>query len=240
MNLYSFVEGYVQVPPVIQATALVVILLLTAGVIVRSRLAGAADSAVPDPGFSLRNVFEILVEALADQGRSIIGEGYRTYFPLVGAIFFFILIGNVTGLIPGLGEPATGNVNTAAAWALISFGAYNYIGIRKHGWKYIYQFMGPAMMHLNIGGKEYHVRVLTPVFLPLELILHVARIITLTVRLIANMFADHAVVGVWIGIVPVVIPAVFMGLGLFVAFLQAFVFALLTMIYIGQALEEPH
>jgi F-type H+-transporting ATPase subunit a len=78
------------------------------------------------------------------------------------------------------------------------------------------------------------------VFLPLELILHVARIITLTVRLIANMFADHAVVAVWIGIVPVVIPAVFMGLGLFVAFLQAFVFALLTMIYIGQALEEPH
>jgi F-type H+-transporting ATPase subunit a len=195
---------------------------------------------LPDEGVSLRNVFEILVEALAEQGRSIIGENYRSYFPLVGAIFFFILIGNVTGLIPGLGEPATGNVNTAAAWALISFATYNYVGIRQHGWKYVYQFMGPALVNLNIAGKHYHVRVLTPVFLPLELILHLARIITLTVRLIANMFADHAVVGVWIGLVPILIPAVFMGLGLFVAFLQAFVFALLTMIYIGQALDEPH
>jgi F-type H+-transporting ATPase subunit a len=131
-------------------------------------------------------------------------------------------------------------VNTAAAWALISFATYNYVGIRHHGWKYVYQFMGPALLNLNIGGKDYHVRILTPIFFPLELVLHVARIITLTVRLIANMFADHAVVGVWIGIVPIVIPAIFMGLGLFVAFLQAFVFALLTMIYIGQALGEPH
>jgi F-type H+-transporting ATPase subunit a len=238
MNLYSVMAG--QIPPVVQATALVVVLLLMAGVIVRGRLAAANGGALPDEGISLRNVFEVLVEALADQGRSIIGENYRTYFPLVGAIFFFILIGNVMGLIPGLGEPTTGNVNTAAAWALISFATYNYVGIRQHGWKYVYQFMGPALLNLNIGGKEYHVRVLTPIFLPLELVLHVARIITLTVRLIANMFADHAVVGVWIGIVPIVIPAIFMGLGLFVAFLQAFVFALLTMIYIGQALEEPH
>jgi len=238
MNLYSVMAA--QISPVIQATALVVILLLSAGVIVRNRLAAADGGALPDEGVSLRNVFEILVEALAEQGRSIIGENYRSYFPLVGAIFFFILIGNVTGLIPGLGEPATGNVNTAAAWALISFATYNYVGIRQHGWKYVYQFMGPALVNLNIAGKRYHVRVLTPVFLPLELILHLARIITLTVRLIANMFADHAVVGVWIGLVPILIPAVFMGLGLFVAFLQAFVFALLTMIYIGQALDEPH
>ncbi len=238
MNLYSILAG--QIPPVFQATALAASLLLLGGLIVRSRLARADGGALPDEGVSLRNIFEVLVEALADQGRSIIGEKYRTYFPLVGAIFFFILIGNISGLVPGLGEPTTGNVNTAAAWALISFATYNYVGIHEHGWKYIYQFMGPALMNLKIGGTEYHVRVLTPIFLPLEIILHLARIITLTVRLIANMFADHAVVGVWIGIVPIVIPAVFMGLGLFVAFLQAFVFALLTMIYIGQAQEEPH
>ena len=217
MTLYGLMEE--QVPPVLQATALVVVLLLTAGVIVRQRLASADGGAVPDQGISLRNIFEVMVEALADQGKSIIGEGYRAYFPLVGAIFFFILIGNILGLVPGLGEPATGNVNTAAAWAIISFTTYNYVGIRKHGWKYIYQFMGPALWNPTIGGKQYHVRVLTPIFLPLELVLHVARIITLTVRLIANMFADHAVVNVWIGLVPIAIPAVFMGLGLFVAFL---------------------
>jgi F-type H+-transporting ATPase subunit a len=100
--------------------------------------------------------------------------------------------------------------------------------------------MGPALMNLEIGGTHFHVRVLAPIFLPLEIVLHLARIITLTVRLIANMFADHALVMAWLKLVPVVLPAVFMGLGLFVAFLQAFVFALLTMIYIGQALEEPH
>ncbi len=238
MNLYSVMAD--QISPVFQATALAASLLLLGGLIVRSRLARADGGALPDEGMSLRNVFEILVEALADQGRSIIGENYRTYFPLVGAIFFFILIGNVSGLVPGLGAPTTGNVNTAAAWALISVATYNYVGIREHGWKYVYQFMGPALMNLKIGGAEYHVRILTPIFFPLEIILHLARIVTLTVRLIANMFADHAVVAVWIGIVPIVIPAVFMGLGLFVAFLQAFVFALLTMIYIGQAQEEPH
>jgi F-type H+-transporting ATPase subunit a len=74
----------------------------------------------------------------------------------------------------------------------------------------------------------------------LELILHFSRILTLTIRLFANMFADHQVVAVWIGLVPFAVPAVFMGLGTFIAFLQAFVFALLTMIYIGGALEEAH
>jgi F-type H+-transporting ATPase subunit a len=238
MNLYSAMAG--QIPPVFQATALAAILLLMAGVIVRSRLARADGGVLPDEGISLRNIFEVLVEALADQGRSIIGEKYRMYFPLVGAIFFFVLIGNVSGLIPGLGEPTTGNVNTALAWAVISFATYNYVGLREHGWKYVYQFMGPVMWTPKIGDKHYHVRALAPIFLVLEPILHAARIVTLTVRLIANMFADHAVVAVWIGLVPIVIPAVFMGLGLFVAFLQAFVFALLTMIYIGQALAEPH
>jgi F-type H+-transporting ATPase subunit a len=81
---------------------------------------------------------------------------------------------------------------------------------------------------------------LTPFFLPLEIVLHFARIVTLAVRLLANMYADHTVVSVWIGLVPVVIPAIFMGLGLMVSFLQAVVFALLTMIYIGSASEEPH
>ncbi len=100
--------------------------------------------------------------------------------------------------------------------------------------------MGPSLWEPEIGGKVWHVRVLTPLFLPLELILHVARIVTLTVRLVANMFADHTVVGVWISLVPIAIPAVFMALGTLVAFLQAFVFSLLTMVYIGSALEEAH
>ena len=238
MNLYRVLGD--QIAPVYQATALVLIILFAAGLVGRRRLATTEAGLLPDEGFSIRNVFEILVEMMADQGRSIIGEGYRAYFPLVGTIFFFILIGNIMGLVPGLGEPATGNVNTAAAWAIISFTTYNYVGIKKHGFNYISHFMGPAFWQPTIGGKTYHVRVLMPIFLPLEILLHFARVITLTVRLVANMFADHAVVVVWISLVPIVVPAVFLGLGLFVAFLQAFVFALLTMIYIGLALDEPH
>ncbi|MEE3328011.1 MAG: FoF1 ATP synthase subunit a [Myxococcota bacterium] len=238
MNLYNVLGN--QIAPVYQATALVLLILLAGGLVVRNRLADGEAGLLPDEGFSIRNIFEVLVEMIADQGRSIIGEHYRSYFPLVGSIFFFVLVGNVMGLVPGLGEPATGNVNTAAAWAIIAFTAYNYIGIKEHGWSYINHFLGPAFWQPTIGGKTYHVRVMMPLFLPLELLLHGARVITLTVRLVANMFADHAVVMVWIGIVPIVVPAIFMGLGLFVAFLQAFVFALLTMIYIGLALDEAH
>ena len=167
------------------------------------------------------------------------GEEYRRYFPVVGSVFFFVMVSNLMSLVPGLGG-ATSDVNTALAWAIISFVVYNYVGIKTHGWKYIYQFMGPSLMEKEIGGKHYHIRVLAPVFVPLEIVLHGARVLTLTVRLVANMFADHTVILIWLGMVPFLIPAIFMGLGLVVSVLQAFVFSLLTMIYIGQALAEPH
>ena len=89
-------------------------------------------------------------------------------------------------------------------------------------------------------GKHVHVRLLAPIFFVLEIPLHFARVLTLALRLLANMFADHTVVGVWLGLVPIAVPAIFMGLGVLVACLQAFVFSLLTMIYIGAALEEAH
>jgi F-type H+-transporting ATPase subunit a len=93
---------------------------------------------------------------------------------------------------------------------------------------------------MEMFGRHVHVRLLAPVFFLLEIPLDLARILTLAVRLLANMFADHTVVTVWLTLVPIVVPRCFMGLGLVVAFLQAFVFALLTMIYIGLALEDPH
>jgi len=224
---------------VFQAALLAAGLLVFAGLAIRRTLATTGGGVVPDEGLSVRNILEVMVEGLANLAQATMGDDYRKYFPVVGTIFVFIAIANVMGLVPWVGG-ATSSVNTGAAWAIISFGVYNYIGIRTHGWKYIYQFMGPALWMPTIGGKVWHVRVLTPLFLPLEIVLHLARIVTLTVRLTANMFADHTVVTVWIGMAPLVVPAVFMGLGLMVAFLQAFVFALLTMIYIGSALEEPH
>jgi F-type H+-transporting ATPase subunit a len=100
--------------------------------------------------------------------------------------------------------------------------------------------MGPSFFEKEIGGRVVHFRMLMPIFLILELPLDLARIFTLAVRLLANMFADHTVILVMLSLVPIGVPAIFMGLGLIISFLQAFIFTLLTMIYIGLALDEPH
>jgi F-type H+-transporting ATPase subunit a len=235
MSIYGPLEGVV--PVLFQSALLAAGMLIAAGVVVRQRIQDGG--ALPDEGITLRNIFEALVEFLDDLATSVMGEHARDYMGLICALFFFILISNLLGLVPMFGG-ATSYVETAFTWAVISFTVYNVVGLRTHGWKYIYQFMGPAVWHAHIGGTEFHVRLMAPLFLPLELLLHVARIATLTVRLVANMFADHTVVALWIGLVPVAVPAIFMGLGTLVAFLQAFVFSLLTMIYIGSALEEAH
>ncbi|MAG32536.1 MAG: F0F1 ATP synthase subunit A [Deltaproteobacteria bacterium] len=214
-------------------------LLILAGLSVKRAVAGENGGVLPEEGLSIRNVVEVVIEALGDLGETTIGEEWRRYFPVVGTIFFFVLVSNFMSLIPGL-LGSTSDRNVTFAWAIVSFAVYNFVGIKQHGWKYIYQFMGPALWELEAGGKHFHVRVLAPFFLPLELLLHLARILTLGIRLLANMFADHKVVVIFLGMVPFAIPAIFMGLGMLVSFLQAFVFALLTMIYIGQALEEPH
>lgn len=237
--IYHFLEESLGIPWVFQASLLACALLLAAGFAVRSRIAGADAGVLPDEGVTIRNLFEVIVEGLANLARDTMGDEWRRYFPVVGTIFFFILIANLLNLIPGIGGP-TSDINTTAAWAVISFLVYNYVGIRAHGFWYINQFLGPSFFTLHVGGRHIHVRAMFWFFGPLEFVLHLARMLTLSVRLLANMFADHMVVTIFIGLVPLVVPAIFMGLGLMVAVLQAFVFTLLSMIYIGQALAEPH
>jgi F-type H+-transporting ATPase subunit a len=239
MRIYDPLEQSLHVPAVVQAAVLTALVIAGAAALVRKRLAASGGGVVPDEGVTLRNVFELALEGLAGLARDIIGEEWRRYFPIVGTIFVFILVSNLMALLPGIGG-ATDDVNTTTAWAILSFVVYNAVGIRKHGRWYINQFLGPSFFEMHLLGRHFHVRPLAPLFLPLELILHLARIVTLSMRLLANMFADHTVVAVWITLVPIAVPAIFMGLGLLVAVLQAFVFSLLTMIYIGQALEEPH
>lgn len=239
MNVFLELEHALHVPWVVLSSLFAAGLILLAGVRVKAAIAAGGGGVIPEEGLSIRNIIEVAVENLVDLAEMTIGDEYRRYFPVVGTIFLFVLLSNVMSLVPGLAG-ATGDVNTTTAWAIISFSVYNFVGIRQHGWKYIYQFMGPSIIETEVGGKHWHIRLLAPIFLPLEIVLHLARILTLSVRLLANMFADHTVVLTWLGLVPALIPAIFMGLGLLVSFLQAFVFALLTMIYIGQALEEPH
>ena len=110
----------------------------------------------------------------------------------------------------------------------------------EHKSKYIIKFLGPSFFEREIGGRHVHFRLLAPLFFILEVPLDLARIATLAIRLLANMFADHTVIAVWLGLVWLGVPAIFMGLGIVISVLQAFVFSLLTMIYIGLALDEPH
>ena len=239
MSIYGPLEHALHIPPVIQAAVLAIAILFASGLLLRRQIANAEGGVVPDEGVTLRNVAEVLVQGLASIAQTTMGDEWRKYFPIVGTIFVFILVSNLMGLVPGIGG-STSDVNTTTAWAIITFLVYNAIGIQKHGFWYINQFLGPSFFETTIFGKHIHVRALFWFFFPLEIVLHLARILTLSVRLLANMFADHTVVAVWIGLVPVVIPAIFMALGLLVACLQAFVFSLLTMIYIGMAMEDPH
>jgi len=239
VSLFQTLENATQVPWVIWSSLFVAALLLVSGLLVRRSLAGADGGVVPDVGLGVRNIYELLVEFLVDLAQQNMGPNWRRYFPFVATLFFFILISNLIGLIPGI-DGATSNANTTWAWAVISFAVHQYVGIREHGWSYVNHFLGPSLFDLKLGGRTVHVRALAPLYAPIELISHLSRVFTLAVRLLANMFADHTVVAVWLVLVPIGIPAVFMGLGLLVAFLQAFVFALLSMIYIGLALEEAH
>jgi len=224
---------------VIQAALVAGLLLCAAGLMVRRRVAAADGGVLPDEGVTLRNLLEVLVEWLAGMARDRMGPDWRKYFPLVGTMFFFILVSNLMGLVPGLGG-STSDANATWAWAVISWVFYTAIGIAAHKQKYLVKFMGPSFFEKQMFGRTVHFRLLIPIFMPLEILLDLARMLTLSVRLLANMFADHTVVAVWLSLIPLGVPALFMGLGLVIAFLQAFVFSLLTMIYIGLALDEPH
>jgi len=237
VNIYAPLEHTISW--VIQASLLAGFLMMVGGLLIRRQIARAGGGVVPDDGVSLRNVAEVLVEMLANLAQDRIGPDWRRYFPVVGTMFLFILVANLMGLLPGVGG-ATADANTTWAWAVIAWVVYTVVGIAKHKHVYLIKFMGPSFFEREMFGRKVHFRLLMPIFLVLELPLDLARIMTLAVRLLANMFADHTVIGVWLVLVPVGVPAIFMGLGLIIAFLQAFIFALLTMIYIGLALEEPH
>jgi F-type H+-transporting ATPase subunit a len=237
VNIYTPLDP--MVPWVIQAAILAGFLMLAAGMLIRRRVAAEGGGLIPDEGITLRNCFEVLIEGLANLARDRIGDDWRKYFPIVGTMFVFILFSNLVGLLPGV-EGATSDANTTWAWAVISWVVYTWVGVAKHKQKYLIKFMGPSLLEREMFGRTVHFRLLAVIIFPIELLLDLARILTLAVRLLANMFADHTVIAIWISLVPIGVPAIFMGLGLIVSFLQAFVFALLTMIYIGLALEAPH
>lgn len=183
-----------------------------------------SEMVVPDPRFTLRNLFELILGFLSQLAEDIIGHHYRKYLPLLGSCFLFILFMNLLGLIPGF-LPPTQKMNITMGLALVIFLSTHYFGVRENGIAYFKHFLGPVWW-------------MAPIMLPIEIISHLARPMSLSLRLFGNITGDHAVVAGFMALIPIVVPSVFMGLGLFVSFMQAFIFTVLSMIYISGAVAH--
>lgn len=203
--------------------------LILAGLVANRRLKNTEQCLVPKGKATPSTLFEVAVEALLGLMEGVLGERAWKYFPLIGGLFIYIFTCNMIGLIPGL-SPPTENINTNAACAVLVFLYYNYLGIKEQGLKnYLKHFLGPVIW-------------LGPLMFIIEMISHLVRPVSLSVRLFGNMTGDHMVLGVFSELTPLVVPVIFLGLGLFISFIQAFVFSLLSIVYIGLATEtaEEH
>jgi F-type H+-transporting ATPase subunit a len=175
----------------------------------------------------MQHVLEIVYGFLKEQTDDVVGHGGKKYLHFFATIFFFILLCNLIGLIPSLESP-TMFTPVPLGCALAAFVYYNLMGLRAQGvWGYAKHFAGPMPL-------------LAPLMIPIELFSHAGRLLSLTARLYANMFAGEQVTLVFMSLIPLAVPVIFMGLHIFVAFLQAFVFTLLTMSYVAGAVVYEH
>jgi len=174
-----------------------------------------------------QNFLEIVVSGLEDFMISVTGEEGRWLFPLAATVFIYVLSCNLIGLIPGF-FPPTASLNTTAACALTVVIFTHIIGVKYHGAKYIKHFMGPIWW-------------MVPIIFPIEVIGHLARILSLSFRLFGNMMGHELVLGILFGLAGAFFaPLPIMALGIFVAFVQAFVFFLLSIMYFTGAMEHAH
>ncbi|MBI2608555.1 MAG: F0F1 ATP synthase subunit A [Deltaproteobacteria bacterium] len=180
----------------------------------------------PDEGFSLRNILEVIIEGLLSFIKSILGEKGVLYFPLLGTLFIFIFTANILGLIPGF-LPPTSHIIVNLGCSLVVFVYYNYLGFKLNGTAYLKHFMGPVIW-------------LAPLMVVVEVIGHSVRPASLALRLFGNINGDHMLVGTIGHLVPLGATIPFLFLGLFVSFLQAFIFTLLTMVYISMSTAHDH
>ncbi len=208
----------------------VVLLLLFVGGLTQARFREPSAAVVPDDRLTVPTFAELFTGGVLDLMTTVMGREAAKYFlPLIGTCAFVIFFSNVLGLVPGF-LPPTDNLNTTAAMAIIIFVATHVYGIKKQGlWNYLKHFAGPILA-------------LAPLIFVIELVSHVVRPVTLSIRLTANMFADHAVLGAFLGLsaaaffLPFPIAVYF--LGCIVVTVQTLVFCLLSMVYIGAAIED--
>jgi F-type H+-transporting ATPase subunit a len=209
------------------AAAMLVTLLIVLFSIVGRIALGSGEAAIQPTGhFSIKGFFEAFTEFINTVVKMVLGHHGRDYAPLFGAIFFYILFSNLLGLLPGM-TASTANINAAFAIGLFSFVTYNVIGFQHAGPAYLKHFMGPIWW-------------MAPILLPIELISNFVRPLSLGIRLSVNMTADHAILGTFLDLTKVVIPVIFYAMGTFVSFVQAFVFTMLSMVYVMMATADDH
>ncbi len=205
---------------------IVMCLIVAAVLILFFGLASRRLNIVPS---KLQGMLELIIQAFEKLLVEIIGERGKKYLPLVATIGLFILVCNLLGLVPGLMSP-TSKLNVTLGCALVVFVYYHWQGIKTQGlFKYLKHFTGPIPL-------------LAPLLLPIEIISHFSRPVSLSVRLFGNIFAEELLIIVIASIIPFFVPLPFMAIALFTATIQAFVFVLLACIYIGGAVadEEEH
>lgn len=173
-----------------------------------------------------QNVMEAILGGFDDLLTETMGPEGRKFFPLIATLGIYILTSNLLGLLPGFESP-TANLNTTVSMALVVFVATHIVGIRRHGAKYVKHFLGPIWW-------------LTPLMLVIETVSHLARPLSLSVRLFGNIMGEDKVLAVVILLVPFLVPLPVFVLMIFTSFIQTVVFMLLAMMYIAGAVEEAH
>lgn len=197
------------------------------GLAARAALGTGETAILPSSRFSLRGIMEMLTETVGGLADMVIGEHGKHYIPFFTAVFFFVLFNNLVGILPGM-TPATENINTTFGFGILMFLFYNFQGIKENGIvAYLKHFMGPVLF-------------LAPLMFVIELVSHFVRPFSLGLRLANVMMGDHTVLSVFLDLVPIGIPIPFYIMGLFVCFVQAFVFTLLSMVYVAFAIAHDH
>jgi F-type H+-transporting ATPase subunit a len=207
---------------------LVILIVLAVALRVRSRLLKTDEALIPEEDLTLRTFMEAFLAYFYDLAKSVMdAERAKKYFPLIGTAAVFVFFANVLALIPGM-PIATSNLNVTAGCALVVFILFNAYGIATNGWSYIAHLAGPAWY-------------LWPLVFPIEVISLCVRPVTLAVRLMVNMTADHMMLGLFLALIGLLVPVPVMLLGVIVVVVQTLVFTLLTCIYVGLATEhEAH
>ncbi|MFW5930373.1 MAG: F0F1 ATP synthase subunit A [Desulfosalsimonas sp.] len=198
--------------------------VVMAGLIILGAIGARQINLIPNKA---QNVMEALISGLEEFTVEMAGEEGRWFFPFVVTIFLYIFFSNVAGLIPGFTSP-TANLNTTLSCAIPVFFATHYIGIKLHGKKYIKHFMGPVWW-------------MTPLFMPIEIISHFARVLSLSFRLFGNITGKEIILGILFMLAGAFLaPLPIMVLAIFFSFVQAFIFYLLSVMYFALAIEEAH